>query len=154
MAVGAAPELEIAVNAPVVAVLLLLLIILLFIFIVENPMELLMAVKAPVPALVPEIMLFPDMVSMPVPPVIVVIPVKMEAPVPPTVHPVIVFPVMVTLFPAALVMPVKELIDDAVPLTRFNMILFVMDIDSVAPVLSAVIGAAPPVPVVILLIVF
>ena len=60
----------------------------------------------------------------------------------------------VTLLPAALVMPVNELMNAALPVTRFVMILSVMDMASVAPELMAVIGAAAPVPVVILLMVF
>ena len=75
--------------------------------------ELLMALKAPVPAFVPEIILSPEIISAPLPDVIAVIPVYIEAAVPPAVHPVMMFPVMVTLLPAALVMPVNELINAA-----------------------------------------
>ena len=151
MAVKAAPELAIAVNVPVVT--LQFLIILLFRLTVAKATALLMAVKAPDPALVPEIMLFPEMVSVPLPAVIAVIPVNIEAAVPPAVHPVMLLPVMVTLLPAALVMPVNELINAALPVTSPDMILLVMDIASVAPELMAVIVAAAAVPVVILLIV-
>ena len=154
MAVVAAPELDIAVNAPVVAVFIWLLIILLFILMVAKGTALLIAVNAPVPALVPEITLLPEMVSVPLPAVGVVIPVNIDAAVPPAVHPVMTFPVMVTLLPAALVMPVNELINAALPVTRFVMILSVMDMASVAPEFIAVIGAAATVDVVILLMVF
>jgi len=152
IAVGVAPELAITVNVPVAK--LIFLIILLFIFTVEKATALLMAVNAPDPAFVPEIMLLPEIVSVPVPAVIAVIPVNMEAAVPAAVQPVILLPVMVTLFPAALVMPVNELINAALPLTSPDMILSVMDMDSNAPELIAVIGAAAAVAVVIVLIVF
>lgn len=154
MAVGAAPELAMAVNAPVATGLIWFLIILLFISIVPKATELLMAVKAPVPALVPEIMLFPVMVSVPIPAVLVVIPIYIEASVPPAVHPVMLFPVMVTLLPATLVMPVNEFINAALPVTSPDMTLSVMDMAPVAPELIAVIAAAAAVDVEILLIVF
>ena len=153
MAVGTAPELTIAVNAPVAAVLTWLLIILLFIFTVVKAIALLIAVKAPVPAFVPEIILLPEILSMPVPNVIVVIPVNIEAAVPPAVHPVMMLSVMVTLLPAPLVIPVNEFINAALPVTRFVIIFPVIVIDSVAPELIAVMGAVAAVPVVILLIV-
>jgi hypothetical protein len=152
MAVGVAPELDITVKVPVAR--LLFLIILLFIFTVEKATALLMAVNAPVPALVPDMMLLPDMVSVPVPAVIAVIPVNMDAAVPAAVHPVILLPVMVTVFPDALVMPVNELIKAALPVTSPDRTLSVMDIDSSAPELIAVIGATAAVAVVIVLIVF
>ena len=76
MAVGTAPELTIAVNPPVATVLIWFLIILLLIFMVEKATALLMAIKAPVPAFVPEITLFPEIVSVPLPAVIVAIPVN------------------------------------------------------------------------------
>ena len=151
MAVGEAPALVIAVNAPVAT--LLFLIILLVKLTVAKATALLMAVKAPVPALLPEITLFPEIVSVPLPAVGVVIPVNIEATVPPAVHPVMMFPVMVTLLPAALVMPVNELINAALPVTSPDMTLSVMDIASVAPELMAVIAAAAAVDVVILLMV-
>ena len=141
----------IAVNAPVVT--LLFLIILLFKLTVAKATALLMAVKAPVPALVPEIMLFPVRVRVPLPAVITVIPVNIEATVPPAVQPVMLLPVMVTLLPAALVMPVKEFINAALPVTSPEMTLSVMDMASVAPELMAMIGAAAAVDVVILLMV-
>ena len=147
----AAPEFEIAVNAPVATPQFL--IILLLIFTVAKATALLMAVKAPVPAFVPEIMLLPVTVSVPLPAVIVVIPVNIAAAVPPAVHPVMVLPVMLTLLPATLVIPVNELTKAALPLTSPEIILLVMDIASVAPELIAVIGATAAVPVVILLIV-
>ena len=151
MTVGATPELAIAVNAPVAT--LQFLIILLFILIVAKATALLIALKAPVPAFVPEIMLSPEILSVPVPAVMVVIPVKIDAAVPPAVHPVMLFPVIVTLLPATLVIPVNELINAALPVTRFVITLLVIVIDSVAPELMAVMGAAAVVPVVILLMV-
>jgi len=126
---------------------------LLFIFTVVNARALLMAVKAPVPAFVPEIILLPEILNVPVPNVIVVIPVNIEAAVPPAVHPVMLFPVIVTLLPATLVMPVNEFINAALPVTRFVITLFVIVMASVAPELIAVMGAAAAVPVVILLMV-
>jgi len=151
IALVTAPEFAIAVKAPVAT--LEFLIILLLIFTVANATALLMAVKAPVPAFVPEIILLPVTVSVPLPAVIVVMPVKIAAAVPPEVHPVMVLPVIVTLFPATLVIPVHELINAALPLTNPEIKLLVIDIDSVAPELIAVIGAAAAVAVVILLIV-
>lgn len=142
-----------AVNGPAADVMELLRIILLLMFAVANVVALLMALNAPVPALVPDIMLFSVIVKVPLPAVKAVIPVNMEAPVPPAVQPVMVFPVMVTSVPALLVMPVKELTKAAVPLTKFDMVLPVMLMASVAPELMAIMGAAAAVPVVILLMI-
>ena len=121
---------------------------------VINATALLMALNAPLPAFVPEIMLLLEIVSIPLPAVITVIPVNMEAAVPAAVHPVMMLPVIVTLLPEALVIPVNELIYAALPVTRFDNVLLVMDMPSRAPELIAVIGAAAPVEVVISLIVF
>ena len=151
MAVGDAPELVIAVNVPVVT--LQFLIILLFKLTVAKPIALLIAVKAPVPALLPEIMLLPEIVTVPLPAVGVVIPVNIEAAVPPAVHPVMLLPVMVTLLPATFVIPVNEFINAALPVTSPDIKLLVMEIASVAPELMAVIGATSDVAVVILLMV-
>ena len=103
-----APELTSAVNVPVATVQFL--IILLLKLIVVKATALLIPIKPPLPAFVPEIMLLFEIVSVPLPAVITVIPVYMEAAVPPAVHPVMMFPVIVTLLPAALVIPVKEFI--------------------------------------------
>jgi len=114
MAVVTTPELEMAVNAPLVEVMLLLRMMLLLMFAVANGAVLLIAVKytegVPVPALVPEIMLFPVMVSVPLPVVRASIPLKRDFPVPPAVQPMMLFPVMVTSVPPELVMPVKVFI--------------------------------------------
>ena len=120
---------------------------------VINATALLMALNAPLPAFVPDIMLLFEIVSVPLPAVITVIPVYIDAAVPPAVHPVMMLPVIVTLLPEALVIPVNELIYAALPVTRFDNVLLVMVMDSRAPELIAVIGAAAPVDVVISLIV-
>ena len=151
IAVKEVPEFVIAVKVPVAT--LQLLIMLLFILTVAKATALLIAVNAPVPALVPDIMLLFETVSVPLPAVITVMPVYIDAAVPAAVHPVMVLPVIVTLLPAALVIPVNEFINAALPVTSPDMMLSVMDIPSIAPELIAVIGAAAPVAVVILLIV-
>jgi len=156
MAVGTVPELTIAVNAPVAAVLIKFLIILLLIFIVAKATVLLIAVEtavAPIPSFSPEIMLLPEIVSVPLPAVGVEIPVNIDAAVPPAVQFVMMLPVMVTLLPAMLVIPVNELANAALPVTSPDIKLLVMEMVSKAPELIAVIGAAADVPVVILLMV-
>jgi len=97
-----------AVNVPAFDVMVLLRIMLLLKFAVAKGAPLLIAVNAPVPALVPLRILFPVMVSAPLPAVTAVIPVKSDSPVPLAVQSEIVFPVMVTSVPPLLVMPVKE----------------------------------------------
>ena len=72
-----APALEMAVNAPLVEDTTLLRMMLLLMFAVTNAVvdALLMALNAPVPALVPEVTLFPVMVSVPTPTAAFAIPV-------------------------------------------------------------------------------
>ena len=141
-------------KAPVAAVFTWFLMMLLLMLMVAKGTALLMAVKAPVPAWVPAITLFPEMVRVPVPAVNVAMPVYMAATVPAAVHPEMVLPVMVTLLPAALEIPVNELMKAALPVTRPEMTLSVIEIASVAPELIAVMAATAAAAVVMLLMVF
>ena len=85
MAEVAAPELVIAVNAPVPDVILLLRMTLPVIFKVEGTAELLIAIKLPVPAFVQEIILLLVMLSTPEQ-FVFTMPDKTEAPVPDAVQ--------------------------------------------------------------------